>query len=163
VYSCRRAPCGRGATWLGRLGARVMLREHLASFVSPEDVPGAQQALDAYLHDQHRAARALAARLSAGGQRFMAVVLDERTRGPWVEWLRTVAEREHQQLMAASPHGQLARLQVPVYLIHGARDPVIPSIETLYLARDVPRPFLRAVVITDLLRHAEFPEPPSLT
>jgi hypothetical protein len=66
------------------------------------------------------------------------------------------------QLRAARPVGQLSRLQVPVLLLHGRADPIIPSIELRWLARDVPAPWLRAALVTPLLRHAEFPEPPKL-
>jgi dienelactone hydrolase len=66
------------------------------------------------------------------------------------------------QLIAASPHAQLASLHVPVFLLHGADDPIIPSLETRYLAQEVPAAWLRASLITPLLRHAEFPTPPRL-
>lgn len=143
-------------------GARVMLREQLASLVSPGDLPQARAALDSYLHDRPRAARRLATRLSPEGQAVMRVLLDSGGSATLSAWLMDVARARRQQLRAASPHGRLAGLRVPVLLLHGAGDPVIPSIETSYLAREVPARALRAALITPLLRHAEFPARPAL-
>lgn len=142
-------------------GARVMLRQHLERFVEPPDLALTTLALDTYLHDQHPRARALAKALSPAGQRFMAIVLGDQRDPVWSTWLAQLVEVARPQLMAASPHGQLGALTVPVFLLHGAGDPIIPSIEAAYLTRDVPAPWLRQVVVTKLLRHAEFPEPPT--
>lgn len=143
-------------------GARVMIREHLDRFFAAPDLPLAQRALDLYLHDQHREARQLAQSLSPAGRGAMAVLLAPAGSPELSSWITQAAAAAAPQLMAASPRGQLAQLHVPVFLLHGEGDPVIPSIETRYLARDVPKRWLRAAIITPLLRHAEFPEPPSL-
>ncbi|MEY4576448.1 MAG: hypothetical protein RL701_1151 [Pseudomonadota bacterium] len=142
-------------------GARVMLRQQLGRFVTAADLPVATHALDSYLHDQPREAKRLSEQLSAPGQVFMAVVLEPGVSKTLAGFLDIVARAQHAQLMAASPHGHLSALHVPVFLLHGEADPIIPSIETAYLAREVPKRWLRAVVITPLLRHAEFPEPPT--
>jgi pimeloyl-ACP methyl ester carboxylesterase len=142
-------------------GARVLLRSSLARYVSAGDLPLAQRALDTYLHDQPRQARALALQLSPQGQRFMAEVLADKTSPSLSRVLLDTLAESGPQLMAASPHAQLEGLRVPVFLLHGAGDPVIPSIETAYLAREVPRAWLRSVIVSKLLRHAEFPEPPT--
>jgi pimeloyl-ACP methyl ester carboxylesterase len=143
-------------------GARVMIREHLERFFSRADLVPAQRALDAYLHDRGADARKLALQLSSQGRPVMAVLLDSSQHTELAHLLMSAASAAIPQLRAASPHGHLAGLRVPVFLLHGAGDPVIPSIETRYLAREVPRAWLRQVVVTPLLRHAEFPEPPKL-
>ncbi len=56
---------------------------------------------------------------------------------------------------AVSPHGKLAKLTVPVYLLHGSGDTLIPSSETLWLSRDVPVQELRAVLISPALIHVD--------
>lgn len=58
-------------------------------------------------------------------------------------------------LAAMSPHGKLSALRVPVFLVHGSDDPIIPALETRELAREVPRGALRRVLVTPVLRHAE--------
>jgi pimeloyl-ACP methyl ester carboxylesterase len=143
-------------------GARVMIREHLERFFSRADLAPAQRALDAYLHDRGAEARKLALQLSSQGRPVMGVLLDSSQHSELAQLLLSAASAARPQLQAASPHGHLAGLRVPVFLLHGAGDPVIPSIETRYLAREVPRAWLRQVVVTPLLRHAEFPEPPKL-
>lgn len=58
-------------------------------------------------------------------------------------------------LVAVSPHGRLATLRVPVFLVHGSDDPIIPAFETRALAREVPGAALRRALVTPVLRHAE--------
>ena len=49
----------------------------------------------------------------------------------------------------------LDRLRVPIFLLHGAGDTVIPATETAWLARDVPASQLRDVLISRALVHVE--------
>jgi pimeloyl-ACP methyl ester carboxylesterase len=144
-------------------GARVMIREHLDRFVSSEDLELARRALDAYLSDRGAQARRLALGLSPSGQRVMAVLLDTRENEQLALLLGRAVESARPQLMAASPSGHLSKLSVPVFLVHGADDPIIPSIETRFLAAEIPPAWLRQSIITPLLRHTEFPEPPKLS
>ena len=144
-------------------GARVMIREHLDRFVSSSDLGLARRALDAYLHDRGSEARQLALGLSASGQRVLAILLDSQQHEALAQLLNQTVASVRPQLMAASPSGHLAQLHVPVFLVHGAGDPIIPSIETRFLAAEVPNGWLRQSVITPLLRHTEFPEPPKLS
>jgi len=143
-------------------GARVMLRSHLAALVSEEDLPVATAALDTYLHDEHTAARSMAQQVSPSGRAVMKVLLGDASSQTLSDWLTQYACSSSASLESASPRGHLAGLRVPVLLLHGAQDPVIPSIETRYLAQEVPPKRLRAVLVTALLRHAELPEPPAL-
>jgi pimeloyl-ACP methyl ester carboxylesterase len=143
-------------------GARVMIREHLERFFGPADLPLARRALDTYLRDQHAAARKLAEGLSESAKSSMATLLGSATSPALAHLLESSAAAARLQLAAASPKGHLAGLEVPVYLVHGQADPIIPSIETRWLARELPHGTLREMVITPLLRHAEFPRPPTL-
>jgi pimeloyl-ACP methyl ester carboxylesterase len=143
-------------------GARVMIREHLDRFFAPADLPLARRALDSYLHDQHRVAQQQAEALSPAARPIMATLLEDATSPALAQLLERAAAAASDQLAQASPKGHLAGLQVPVFLVHGQADPIIPSIETRWLASEVPPSTLRAMVITPLLRHAEFPRKPSL-
>lgn len=143
-------------------GPRVMIREHLELFFAPSDLPLAQRALDTYLSDQHTRARELARGLSAAGQSAMDVLLAPDSSPLLSAMVERSCSAAAPQLRAASPVGQLRGLQVPVLLLHGQADPIIPSIALPWLAREVPAPWLRAALVTPLLRHAEFPEPPKL-
>jgi pimeloyl-ACP methyl ester carboxylesterase len=143
-------------------GARVMIREHLDRFFAPADLPLARRALDSYLGDRHAVARQQAEALSPAAQPLMATLLEDASSPALAKLLESAAAAASDQLAQASPNGHLSGLQVPVFLVHGQADPIIPSIETRWLAHDVPAKALRDVVITPLLRHAEFPRPPSL-
>ena len=143
-------------------GARVMIREHLARFLPSQDLALGQRALDAYLRDRSGEARKLAQGMSPAGREVMAILLDAQQHQALASLLARAVDAVRPQLMAASPHGHLAGIHVPVFLIHGSDDPIIPSIETRYLARELPRAWLRQSVITPLLRHTEFPEPPKI-
>ncbi len=142
-------------------GARVMMREHLERFFDPQDLPIARRALDTYLRDEHRKARAIAERISARGRPVIDVLLRSEASPELAGLLSEAAAAVTDQLVHASPKGHLAGLQAPVFLVHGREDPIIPSIESRWLAREVPPAVLRQLVITPLLRHAEFPKPPS--
>ena len=54
-----------------------------------------------------------------------------------------------------SPRGHLAGLGVPVFLLHGAGDTVIPSAETEWIAREVPPSMLRSALVSPALVHVE--------
>jgi pimeloyl-ACP methyl ester carboxylesterase len=144
-------------------GPRVFLRRALPTLVGSEDLALATQALDTYLHDRPQEARQLANGLSPDGRERMRVLLNSRGSEALSNWLTAAARRERPQLLAASPRGHLQGLQVPVLLLHGQGDPVVPSIETRYLARELPRGVVRDVLITDLLRHAEISQLPAPT
>ena len=143
-------------------GARVFLRAELPRLVGQQDLALATEVLDSYLHDRPREARRLLAGLSPAAQRTMGVLIDPHGSEVLSRWLLAAIERERAQLAAASPRGQLAGLEVPVLLLHGSDDPVVPSIETRYLAAELPSGCLRELLVTDLLRHAELSERPKL-
>lgn len=143
-------------------GARVILHAHAESFFAPDDLPGARRALRLYLSGQSAAARVQARALSPPAHALMTTFLDEgREREVGRHLMRAV--REHQRDLArVSPRGQLAGLRTPVFLVHGDSDPVIPSLETLHLAREVPPRALRRALVTPVLRHTDAKDTPSL-
>jgi pimeloyl-ACP methyl ester carboxylesterase len=143
-------------------GARVMIREHLDRFFGPSDLPLARRALDTYLRDRHAEARKLAQALSENAKPTMATLLENATTPALAQLLESSAAAASAQLAAASPQGHLAGLSVPVFLVHGQADPIIPSIETRWLAKELPPGTLRQILITPLLRHVEFPTPPTV-
>jgi pimeloyl-ACP methyl ester carboxylesterase len=63
--------------------------------------------------------------------------------------------RHQDEMDAISPEGKMSALHVPVYLLHGAGDSVIPSSETLWLAHDIPSHDVRAVLISQALVHVD--------
>ncbi|MGB9199054.1 MAG: alpha/beta hydrolase, partial [Terriglobales bacterium] len=63
---------------------------------------------------------------------------------------------------AVSPHNRLRELDVPVLLLHGSADNVIPPSESLWLEQDVPPGELKAALISPVLSHVSMEGKPSL-
>ncbi|HMI89757.1 MAG TPA: hypothetical protein VK509_00260 [Polyangiales bacterium] len=142
-------------------GARVLVAAYAPAFFAPPDVPVAREALRAYLGERYAEARKAAARLSPAGAARYAAVVEPGGRG-LAPLLRQLAQGQAGSLAALSPAGHLRELRVPALLLHGLSDPIVPSTESAWLAREVPQAQLERVLITPALRHAEAGGAPSL-
>jgi pimeloyl-ACP methyl ester carboxylesterase len=69
--------------------------------------------------------------------------------------LLEVIQADDSQLSAISLQGKLGALRAPVFLLHGATDDIIPSTETLWLEKEIPKPYLRAALITPAFSHVD--------
>jgi len=145
-------------------GAGVLIYAYADELFPPEDAERARDILRTLLHERWREARARVGELSAEGQVRLRAVLwsDDEHRDALGRELIEVLEQHREELAAVSPRGSLAELDVPVYLMHGADDPVVPSTETLWLAEEIPDGALEAALVTDVLRHAEYEREPTL-
>jgi pimeloyl-ACP methyl ester carboxylesterase len=54
-----------------------------------------------------------------------------------------------------SPAGRLRSLTVPVYLLHGEGDNIIPAAETLWMVHELPEPTLKAALVSPVLSHLD--------
>jgi pimeloyl-ACP methyl ester carboxylesterase len=54
-----------------------------------------------------------------------------------------------------SPHGHLSAIRVPVLLLHGTGDTVIPASEAQWLSSEIPPQYLREALISPLITHVE--------
>lgn len=133
-------------------GALLLAYSHLEDFFSPRDVPVARESLRQWLWEQPQAMKTAAA-LSPAGRAELDQLLHHR------DLLRDALLREielhKEEMEAVSPHGHVAGLHVPVYLLHGAGDAVIPPSETLWLAKDMPPQEVKAVLVSDALVHVD--------
>jgi dienelactone hydrolase len=133
-------------------GVLVLAYAHLEDFFSPRDVPVAREALREWLWEQPDAIKAAAA-LSPAGQKEFDELLHHR------DLLRNALLQEitlhKDEMEAVSPHGHMAALHAPVYLLHGAGDTVIPASETLWLAKDVPPQDLKTSLVSNALVHVD--------
>jgi pimeloyl-ACP methyl ester carboxylesterase len=133
-------------------GALVLEYEHLGEFVPAADLAPVRAVLRAHLYEDAAGERTAMARLSPAqnteAKALMDTVLPET---------RTELDRsdvKHADDMAAvSPHGRLATLRTPVYLLHGAGDNIIPSAETEWMEAELPRRTLKAALISPVLSH----------
>ncbi len=140
-------------------GLRIIVRAHANHFFEGEDVGLAREALRLFLDGEPDAARQLSREMSEVGRARMDDLLHRHRYRKLERPLLAAIERNHEQLAAASPRGQLAGLRVPVYLVHGLDDPVIPSIETRWLARQLEGRVPLHALVTPMLRHTDLSAP----
>ncbi|MGH9602385.1 MAG: hypothetical protein ACRD24_08335, partial [Terriglobales bacterium] len=142
-------------------GALVLIYADVESFFEKPDQAGAREAIRLWLSEQWDAARAVSKSLSpAAHARLEALFRHERegVRDQLVSEIHLHAA----QLLQVSPRGKLAALRVPVFLIHGVGDKVIPTSETEWLAREIPPQHLRRALITPVLSHADLKKDPGI-
>jgi dienelactone hydrolase len=141
-------------------GAVVLVYSHVEDFFPADDVPVARDALRAWLHEDFDVARSRAEALSPeAGVRMKQVFAHSSALAPVLD---AEVARLSPQLAAVSPAAHLADIRVPVFLLHGAGDRVIPSSETEWLAHDTPRAMLRAALISPAIEHVEIEGTPSV-
>ncbi len=135
-------------------GATVLVYNEVSDFFPEEDVPAARDALRAWLREDREGARAIGARMKpASREKLEKIFAPDIT--PMRGELLSVLARHGGEDAGVSPRGHLAGLAAPVYLLHGAGDTIIPSTETEWLAKDVPRGTLRQVLVSRALAHVE--------
>jgi len=133
-------------------GVLVLAYSHLEDFFSPKDVPIAREALRQWLWEQPDALKTAAA-LSPEGYKKLDLLLHHRDQ--MREPLLAEITLHKDEMAAVSPHGHLAQLRTSVFLLHGAGDTIIPSSETLWLAKDVPQSELRSALVSPALVHVD--------
>jgi pimeloyl-ACP methyl ester carboxylesterase len=135
-------------------GVLVMVYGRAEQFFAPEDVATARDTIRLWLWDDRTASRARAKDLSPAGAAKMALLLDGPMEKIAPELLADV-DREEEAMKLVSPSGHLAGMTVPVFLLHGAGDTVIPAAETEWIAREVPPSVLRSALVSPAIVHVE--------
>ncbi|APR77097.1 Hypothetical protein A7982_02444 [Minicystis rosea] len=135
-------------------GALVLLYGSASRFFPAEDVPAAKEAIRLWLWDERDKARVAAEALSPASWAKVDALFDGRIDLVAPEIL-TEIERSPELMERVSPHGKLARMAVPVFLLHGAGDTVIPAAETQWIASEVPAHLLRRALVSPAIVHVE--------
>jgi pimeloyl-ACP methyl ester carboxylesterase len=135
-------------------GAAVFVYSHMEQFFSAGDLGVAHTALRDWLWEQPQDAQALLAQLSPAGRATMNLLM-ARQIGKLRERLLDAIQADQSQLSAISPQGKLGDLRVPVFVLHGATDDIIPSTESLWLENEIPPKYLREVLITPAFSHVD--------
>jgi pimeloyl-ACP methyl ester carboxylesterase len=138
-------------------GARVLIHAYIDRLFGAENVDAARRALRYYVEDRFDRARAVAGAVPGEDGLRLRRLLDG-AKGEIARELTEVASAHARDLAGVSPRGQLASLRVPTFLLHGTDDSVIPSLETRYLAREIPAQAMRRVLVTPVLGHADLSE-----
>lgn len=144
-------------------GVLVLAYSHLEDFFSPRDTPAAREALHRWLWEQPDVAMEIVKTLSPAGQREFDLMVHHRDQ--LQPTLLKEIKNHGDEMQAVSPHSQISQLRIPVYLLHGTTDSVIPSSETLWLAKDVPAPALKTVLISPAMNmiHVDGQHPVTLS
>lgn len=141
-------------------GPLVLAYAHAEEFFAPADVAPTRDALRLWLWEEPDQARAQMARLSPAARATIEELLQHQTNAI-AQRLVEATDRDRAEMAAVSPHGKLGGLRVPVYLLAGTGDNVIPATETLWLAQDVPPGMLRAVLLSPAIVHVEVDKKPT--
>jgi acetyl esterase/lipase len=111
-------------------GLVVLVYGNLERFVPAPDLPCLRAAFKAWLQEDRPTAREQAkARTTPEGERLWQLLETQRLQELAPE-LDQLLDAQRAQLAALSSAGHLRDLSVPVYLLHGSHDSVIPASET---------------------------------
>jgi dienelactone hydrolase len=135
-------------------GALVAIYAHPEEYFPATDISLAHDAIRAQLYEDLLKAEAITSRMSPVGQATMRMLLS-RDHTQAKKMLLSTLGKHQQEMEAVSPASELYRIHVPVLLLHGAGDNVIPPSETLWLAHDIPPRNLRAMLISPAISHVE--------
>jgi pimeloyl-ACP methyl ester carboxylesterase len=148
-------PDGRSVPYVAHdYGAAVFVYSNLEKFFPASDLSAAHEALRDWLWEQPQDARELLSKLSPAGRATMEMLFArqiDRLRPQLLDVIRV----DEPQLAALSPQGKLGNLHVPVFILHGSTDDIIPSTESLWLQREVPPKYLREMLITPAFSHVD--------
>ncbi len=111
-------------------GLVVLVYGNLEHFVPPADVPALRAAFKAWLEEDRAAARAFASTRTTLEADRLWQLLESGQLQTLAPELDALLETQRSELTALSSAGHLATLKIPVYLLHGAHDSVIPPTET---------------------------------
>ncbi len=131
-------------------GPWVLEYEHLEDFVPAADVAAIRPVLRARLFEDSALETQLITNLTVAQKSEYEKLLDPKQEDAAL----FASNKKHAAKMAAvSPDGHLAGLHVPVYLLHGRGDKLIPFAEVEWLAEDLPRGTLKGMLISPLISH----------
>lgn len=111
-------------------GLVVLLYGNLEQFVPTSDLAPMRAGFRAWLHEDRKAAREAANPRTTPEANALWELLEAGKLQTLAPRLDALLEAQQAQLGALSPAGKLAHSSVPVYLLHGAHDNVIPPSET---------------------------------
>jgi dienelactone hydrolase len=135
-------------------GASVFVYAHLDQFFPAADLDAAHEALRDWLWEQPDKAKIAMEKLSPPARATMDALINRRIDEVRPRILSAI-QGDEAELAAISPHGHMDDLRVPVYILHGSADNIIPPAESLWLEKDIPREDVREVLITGAFSHVD--------
>lgn len=144
-------------SWLGAAGSReryglqVLAHAYAGEYLEGVPDPEAAQAALAALLREERPSSAL----SPEARARVEPLRHGHELAPVVPRLQAIVDAHADELAALSPAGQIARVDVPVFLLHGLEDPLIASTESQRIQRELPPRARGGLLRTPLIGHAD--------
>jgi pimeloyl-ACP methyl ester carboxylesterase len=135
-------------------GPLVIEYEYVEDFVPARDVPVIRAVLRAHLYEDKAAEAEAEAKLNPA-QAAMAKELMDGYSPKTRAMIEAVSMKHIADMDSLSPSGSLGKLTTPVYLLHGEGDNIIPSAETLWMASQLPRETLQAMLVSPVISHID--------
>jgi pimeloyl-ACP methyl ester carboxylesterase len=138
-------------------GPLVLEYEYLEDFIPRHDLGPVRAVLRAHLYEDKTAEAEASLKLNEVQKREALELMDATS--PQTRAKIAAAITKHTaELAGLSPRGRLRTLSTPVYLLHGQADNIIPSAETLWMASELPREDLKAMLVSPVLSHIDLDE-----
>jgi pimeloyl-ACP methyl ester carboxylesterase len=164
------APTGTTTQQAHDYGLVLLTYTHLSRLVPQRDVATLRAAFRTWLAEDRVAARALAAERASLEAEHVWLLLEEQRLNELSSALERAVADEGPRLSALSPRGKLAAVRVPVFVLHGRGDTVIPASEAEWTELELqeargdawsgPSPLGSGwVLITPLLDHVSLTQP----
>lgn len=141
-------------------GPLVLEYEHIEEFVPAQDVAPLREVLRAHLYEDREAEKAAMGRLNAA-QKIEALQLMDASSESTRALLKKSEDRYADEMKHLSPESDLRKLTVPVYLLHGEADNIIPAAETLWMASELRKTTLQAALVSPVISHLDMEHAPS--
>ena len=142
-------------------GPLIVIYDEPGDFFSPYDAPLADNALKLLLAGHGKESEVVTKQMTPAGRQIMQDIYHKQRASLAPAILAEINKRQ-EELAAASPAGHLRFIQVPVLLLHGSDDTVIPPTETLWLLQDIPPQYLADALVSPAITHVEVGGKPSL-
>lgn len=142
-------------------GPLVLEYEHVEEFVPKQDAAAIREVLRAHLYEDRDAETAAMAKLNPV-QKTEALGLMDASSEHTRSLLEASEKRYTDEMNSVSPEAGLKNLTVPVYLLHGEADNIIPAAETLWMASELRKTTLRAALVSPVLSHLDMAHSPGM-
>lgn len=142
-------------------GVLILVFAHPEDFFSEGDVAAAHESLRLWIEEHPELSRQAEAPMSPAGKAILERLYKHDDTAVALAIVHEI-ESHRPEMAAVSPRGKLANLRVPVFLLHGTGDDVIPAAETAWLAKELPPGDLKAELISPAVSHVELETKPSL-
>lgn len=142
-------------------GPLVLVYGSIDRFFPPEDVIVAREALKYWLWEQFDVAKEKARGLSPRSRERMQALFDHKLETIRPE-LEAEIEQQRPRFPEVSPSSCVAGVHMPIFLLHGEGDTVIPSSETLWTAQHAAPPWLQESLVSRAVSHVELHGEPGL-